>query len=218
MHLESPESALFNIFWVHLLTETYYDQLTQNLYPRGDHIDSDSMYFLLQDDHNVWWDNANTKDIVEDRDAVLGDAFEKAYQEGVETFGSDFTEWNWGDLHTITFRNPTLGNSGISLIENIFNRGPFPTSGSESVVNKTCWSANEPYQVGCIPALRQIVDLGNLGNSLMIHSLGQSGHPGHQFYDHFINPWRLFEYHPSNWERSDAEAGDHDLLILMPET
>ncbi len=68
----------------------------------------------------------------------------------------------------------------------------------------------------CIPALRQVVDLGDLGNSQMIHNLGQSGHPGHRYYDHFIDPWRYFEYHPSNWEHEDAEAGEHDLLVLEP--
>jgi penicillin amidase len=120
-------------------------------------------------------------------------------------------------LHTITFRNATLGESGISLIENIFNRGPFPTNGSESVVNKTCWSTTgENYQVVCIPALRQIVDLNDLGNSRMIHSVGQSGHPMDPHYDDFIDTWRFLEYHPSNWNREDAESGNADVLILEP--
>jgi penicillin amidase len=115
-----------------------------------------------------------------------------------------------------TFRNATLGQSGIGVIEDIFNRGPYATNGSESVIQKTCWSANEPYEVDCIPALRQVIDLGDLSNSLMIHSVGQSGHPMHRYYDHFIDPWRNFEYHPSNWERGEAESGSSDTLILEP--
>ena len=103
-----------------------------------------------------------------------------------------------------------------SFVENIFNRGPYPTGGSESVIQKTCWSAAKPYEVICIPALRQVIDLGDLGKSRMIHSLGQSGHPGHRYYDHFVDPWRFFEHHPSNWERADIEAGEHDLLRLEP--
>ncbi len=216
MRMDSPEAALFNIFWVHLIAETFNDQLPANHYPGGGHTTSDTMYFLLQDPSNTWWDDITTPDMVEYRDAILVRSFESAYAEGVDKFGDDLDSWRWGELHTITYRNPTLGNSGIAFIENIFNRGPFPTHGSETVVQKTCWSTNSPYQVQCIPALRQVIDLGDLSNSRMVHSFGQSGHPMHRFYDNFIDDWRLFAYHPSNWARPDAEAGDHDVLVLKP--
>ncbi len=216
MVMDSPEAALYSTFWVHLLAGIFHDQLPPDLYPSGNHITSDSVYFLLQEPDNVWWDDITTPDHVEDRDGILGKAFEEAYVEGVELFGDDLSEWRWGDLHTITFRNATLGQSGIGVIEDIFNRGPYATNGSESVIQKTCWSANEPYEVGCIPALRQVIDLGDLSNSIMIHSVGQSGHPMHRYYDHFIDPWRNFEYHPSNWERGEAESGSSETLILEP--
>jgi penicillin amidase len=216
MHMDSPEAALYNIFWVHLLAGIFQDQLPPDLYPTGNHIDMDTVYFLLPEVNHIWWDDITTPDRVETRDDILSRAFENAYAEGVEIFGDDLDQWSWGDLHTITFRNATLGNSGITFIENIFNRGPFATSGSESVIQKTCWSANQPYEVFCIPALRQVIDLGNLSNSRMIHSVGQSGHPGHPQYDNFIDPWRTFEYHPSNWRRADVEAGGHDVLTLEP--
>lgn len=216
MHMDSPEAALYNIFWVQLIAETFHDQLPEDLYPSGNHATRDTFYFLLQDAGNPWWDDITTPDRIEDRYAILVRAFEQAYAGGVKEFGRDFTDWRWGDLHTTTFRNATLGSSGIGLIENIFNRGPFATSGSESVIQKTGWNANNPYQVTSIPALRQIVDLGNLSDSLMIQSVGQSGHPMHPRYDDFIDLWRLFEYHPSNWSRADTESGDYDLLELKP--
>jgi penicillin amidase len=216
MVMDSPEAALFNIFWVHLLQDVYADQIPEKYMPRGESYSSDMIYALLQKPDSDWWDDKRTLEVVENRDAILRKAFEEAYTEGVDTLGSDLSQWRWGDLHTITFRNATLGNSGISLIENIFNRGPFPTNGSESVVQKTCWSTNDPYQVGCIPALRQVIDLGDLSNSQMIHSVGQSGHPMSPFYDNFIDDWRNFRYHASNWTRAEAEAGKHELLTLQP--
>ncbi len=216
MTMDSSEAAIFNIFWVHLLADTFHDQLPASQYPSGNHQDADAVYFLLQQPDSPWWDNLATPDRTESRDDILVKAFQGAYMEGVEKFGTDVGEWRWGELHTIHFKHATLGRSGISLIENIFNRGPFPTNGSESVVQKTCWSANSPYQVGCIPALRQVIDLGDLSNSRMIHSLGQSGHPMHPQYDNFIVAWRTFEYHSSNWQRGQAEALSHDLLVLEP--
>jgi penicillin amidase len=216
MGMDSAQAALFNIFWKHLLEAVFHDQLSPEISPYGGHTASDIVYFLLQEPDNLWWDDVTTPDAVEKRDDILEAAFLKAWGEGVELFGEYPGEWRWGDLHTITFRNPTLGSSGIAVIEDIFNRGPYPTSGSESVIQKTCWTANDPYHVTCIPALRQVIDLGDLAGSKMIHSLGQSGHPGHRFYDNFIDPWRFFDYHPSNWERENIEAGDHDLLRMEP--
>ena len=216
MLINSPEAVLFSEFWVRLISDTFNDQLPPDLYPRGDHETSDVVYNLLKNTQNGWWDDVSTPDRREDRDFILQKAFEEAYQEGMKRYGEDFNKWRWGNLHTITFRNATLGKSGIRLIENIFNRGPFPTNGSETVIQKTCWNVNVSFEVSCIPALRQIVDLANLENSLMIHSVGQSGHPANKFYDNFIEMWRTFQYHPSNWERASAEADPFDLLILEP--
>ncbi len=216
MRMDSPEAALFNIFWKRLLEETYTDQVPANFRPNGNHEISDAMYFLLQQPGKVWWDKLDSAETLETRDDILKRSFQAAYTEGLERFGSDFNQWRWGDLHTIFYRHATLGRSGIKLIEDIFNRGPFPTHGSESVPQKTCWNATRGYEVTCIPALRQVIDLGNLGNSRMIHSLGQSGHPLHPMYDHLIDDWRNFRYHASNWERQQVESGPHDILTLEP--
>jgi penicillin amidase len=216
MVIESPEGAMYALFWTQLVTEIFHDKLSEKLWPWGGHPTEDAVYFMLQDENSWWWDDNATTDRVETRDDTLKSAFEQAYTAGVEEFGADLNDWGWGELHTIYFEHATLGKSGISVIENIFNRGPFPTNGSESVVQKTCWSVNEPYDIFCIPALRQVIDLGNLSNSLMIHSVGQSGHPYHPHYDDFIELWRTFQYHPSNWLRTDAETGKYDLLTLEP--
>jgi len=214
---DSSEAALFAFFWQHLLNETYNDQLSEDLYVTGSNIHVDSMYYLLKDEENRWWDDIRTPNILELRDEILERALVQGFEEGVETLGEELDQWRWGDLHQITYRNATLGSSGIGLIEGMFNRGPFATSGSNAdVIQKTCWIANESFDVDCIPALRQVVDLGELGNSTMIHNLGQSGHPKHKHYDDFVDPWRFFEYHPSNWYREDVEAGEHDTLVLEP--
>lgn len=216
MHRDSAEAALYNIFWVRLIANTYNDQLLPDYYPDGADATADSMYHILQDAQAGWWDDVRTADVAETRDDVLLRSLTEAQAEGVATLGEDMNAWKWGDLHTITFRNATLGSSGIGFIENIFNRGPFPTSGSESVPQKTCWNVNNGFEVRCIPALRQIIDLSNLDNSLMIHSVGQSGHPMHPRYDDLIETWRNLQYNPSNWSREAAESGEHELLVLEP--
>ncbi len=160
MLMDSPEAALYALFWTQLNGEIFHDKLSEDLWPWGDHTMEDTVYFLLQDPNSWWWDDRSTAEIIETRDETLQRAFEQAYDAGIEQFGESLDDWRWGDLHTIYFQNATLGKSGIRIIEDIFNRGPFPVNGSESVVNKTCWTVNQPYEVFCIPALRQVIDLG----------------------------------------------------------
>lgn len=214
--LDSAPQLLYAYFWKSLVNEIFADQLSKDLMPSGGTETEDVVYHLLQKPDNAWWDDLATPDIQERRDAILKSAFEKAYQEGVKVYGADLDRWQWGEAHTIYFQNATLGKSGISLIENLFNRGPFPVNGSESVVQKTCWSVSESFEVYCIPALRQVIDLSNLSASQMVHSVGQSGHPMSSHYDDFIEAWRTFSYHPSNWLRSDVEQGKFSLLRLEP--
>jgi penicillin amidase len=217
MPMNSPEAALYNMFWAQLVARTFDDQLPPGQSLGVGTFTSDIIYTLLQDPGSAWWDDVlATPAIVENREDILAQAFSAAYAEGVETLGGDMDKWRWGDLHTVTFRNASLGRSGIGLIENLFNRGPYPTSGSESVPQKTGWAGGGSYEVNSIPALRQVLDLGDLDNSRLIFSVGQSGHPRSDHYDDLIELWRTMQYHPSNWSRAAAEAGQFETLVLTP--
>jgi penicillin amidase len=214
MHMDSPEAALYGYFWVALIRHTLQDELSEDLLP-GDDRPGAIFHNLLQDPGNAWWDDITTKQ-VEKRDDILARAFEDGYKTGVEALGDDLDKWRWGDVHTATFENQTFGQSGIGPIEAIFNRGPVATSGGSSIVNATAWESSDPFNVTSLPSMRQIIDLGDLSNSLMIHTTGQSGHPGHRHYDDFIDPWRFIEYYPTLWQRADVEADSRELLTLMP--
>ena len=86
-------------------------------------------------------------------------------------------------MHASTFRNGTLGESGVGPIEALFNRGPFLTSGGEAVINATGWSVQDGYETNWLPSMRMIVDLSNLNNSVTVHTTGESGHAYHPHYD-----------------------------------
>ncbi|MBW4671786.1 MAG: penicillin acylase family protein [Cyanomargarita calcarea GSE-NOS-MK-12-04C] len=193
--IESPAAAIFEVFWKHLLTDTFHDQLPIEYYPDGGDRWYAVMANLVKQPNSSWWDNRKTA-TVENRDQILRQAFTQAVDELESTQTKDPKNWKWGKLHTITFRNGTLGKSGVAPIEALFNRGSFTTSGNGETVNATRWKANKSYEVTDIPSLRMIVDLGNLENSRAIHTPGQSGHAFHKHYTDMVNPWRQIEYHP----------------------
>ncbi|WP_337884510.1 penicillin acylase family protein [Fischerella thermalis] len=212
---DSTAGAIFAVFWKHLLAETFADQLPQGYLPTGS-----SRWFavireLVKQPNSDWWDNYKTP-VVENRDQIFQQAFAQAVDELERSLSKNVSRWRWGNLHTVTFRNQTLGKSGIAPIEALFNRGPFPSAGGSSIVNATGWNAAKDYTVVSLPSMRMIVDLANWDNSVAIQTTGQSGHAFHRHYDDMIQPWRHFKYHPMLWQQEKVVSSAAKSLILMP--
>jgi penicillin amidase len=213
-HMDSQPAALFNAFFRHLILRTFADEIPAEWVPGGSYA---FVIFenLVEEPTNPWWDDSRTPAIETMEDMMLL-ALQDAYDELLETLGGDPADWTWGALHTITFENETLGRSGITPIEWLFNRGPYRTSGGSSIVNATGASVNRGYEVGGVPSQRMIVDMEDFTNSLSIHTTGQSGHAFHKHYADMVDPWRFIEYHPMLWTREQVEADAEALLILQP--
>ena len=131
--------------------------------------------------------------------------------------GKDPAKWPaWGELHGATLRNQPLGESGISPIEALFNRGPFATGGGESIVNATGWDVGDSFEVNWLPSMRMIVDLGNLSNSLTVHTTGQSGHAFDPHYIDMADLWRNIQYYPMLWNEQAITSNAEAHLRLLP--
>jgi penicillin amidase len=136
--MDQAAPALFNVFWRHLLALTFHDDLPERYWPEGDSRWFTVVRDLVDEPQSAWWDDQMTTE-VETRDEIFQAAVGLAVDELEELQGDEPANWDWGKLHGIVFRNPTLGESGIGLIEGLFNRGPYQTSGTSSVVNDTGW-------------------------------------------------------------------------------
>ena len=218
MDLTPP--AIYNVFWRAVLGRTFHDQIPQDFWPEGDSNWFEIMRRLVQIPDSDWWDDKTTPGI-EKRDDIFSLAFSQAVGELEQVLGKDPSHWQWGDLHTVTFHNQTLGVSGIGPIEAIFNRGPYPTSGGNSIINATGWDAarsdaRTAYQVDWLPSERMIVDLSNLPASLSMNTTGASGHAFNPHYQDLIDMWRTIQYHPMLWERAQVEDASPAHLRLTP--
>jgi penicillin amidase len=216
--IDSASATLFESFWWALLTDTFSDDLPEEYWPAGGSRWYVVMRNLIQQPDSPWWDNKNTADKVETRDDIFAQAFAEATQcqMCIDQFGKDISKWKWGEIHSSTFRNGTLGESGISLIEDLFNRGPFPTSGGKSIVNAAGWTVGESFEVNWLPSEREIVDLSNLNNSLAIYTTGQSGHAYHPHYIDMALPWTQLQYAPMWWEQQSVISDAEGHLQLVP--
>ncbi|HEY8471840.1 MAG TPA: penicillin acylase family protein [Natronosporangium sp.] len=207
---DSPAAAYFNAVWRQLLLLTF-DELPEDYRPAGNGRWFQVVGELLEDPASPWWDRLDTTQ-VETRDDLLARAMVEARRE----LGGDPADWEWGDLHTLTLRDASFGNSGIGPIEAIFNRGPVATAGGSDIVNATAWNAAEGYEVTAVPSMRMVIDLSDLDDARWVQLTGNSGHPYHDNYTDQLELWRTGQLLPWRWHRSSIENEAEATLTLRP--
>ncbi|MBS1249539.1 MAG: Acyl-homoserine lactone acylase QuiP [Chloroflexi bacterium] len=211
MRMDSAPAALYAAFWRNLVEATYADDLPE-FYSLG--VSSRAFEVtrrLVAEPENAWWDDQATEE-VETRADIFRQAFAAAVKEMRKSAGKDPAGWAWGDLHTITFPHQVM--NAFPFLKTAFNRGPYPTSGGNSIVNAVGWDPGQPYVVDWLPSMRMIVDFSDLTRSLAVNTTGQSGHPYHPHYMDMVDLWRDIQYHPMLWAREDVEADAEGLLRL----
>jgi penicillin G amidase len=144
---------------------------------------------LMKQVHNPWWDDVRTPDKIETRDDILLAAMTDARKEITSLMARDTDQWQWGKLHTVQLQNPTLGKSGIKPIERLFNRGPYQVGGGPAVVNAMGFDDRRGYVVTAAPAMRMLIDLGDLDASRWVNQSGVSGHAFARNYDDQTSLW-----------------------------
>jgi penicillin amidase len=169
---------------------------------------------MLRDGNARWWDDTRTP-AAEDRKAIIDRAFREAVDALETRFGANQADWMWGKAHVATFKNQTLGTSGVAPIEALFNRGPFQADGASALVNAVGHRATD-FSVRSVPSMRMVVDLSNLSNSTLIHTTGQSGHAFHPHYDDMIDKWVNGRTNPLLWARDDVIKNGTSVLQLTP--
>ncbi|MCW2831098.1 MAG: penicillin acylase family protein [Aeromicrobium sp.] len=213
---DSPGAAYFNAVWRSLLARTFHDDLPRNQWPDGGERWFSVVATILEDPDSRWWDDVRTRGRQETRDEILAEAMRDARDELTMIQSRDPGEWRWGTMHQLNLVNPTLGDSGVGLVNRLFNRGPSKVGGGAGIVNATSWDAAKGYEATAVPSMRMIVDLADLDRSRWIQLTGSSGHA---FHEHYLDQHDL-------WARGDTlawafgdkavEEATSDTLTLRP--
>jgi len=110
-------------------------------------------------------------------------------------------------MHTATFREPTLGSSGIGPLEWYFNAGPLAVDGADGAIDASYYRLSRAYPdpddpefqplgidglftVTTVPSYRLLIDMSDLDGARLVISTGQSGLPFDRHYTDQIEPWR----------------------------
>ena len=213
LDMDSAPAALYMAFWRNLLNLTFVDDLPEDYNVGVESGAKEIVRNLIAEPDSAWWDDKTTPE-VEARDDIFAAAFAAGLKEIQKLQGKDPANWAWGDLHTITFHNQVM--SSFPFIANAFDRGPYPTAGGAAIVNATGWDESAPYVVDWLPSMRMIVDMGDLTNSLVVNTTGQSGHPYHPNYIDQADLWRNIQYRPMLWAQADVEADAEGHMRFIP--
>jgi penicillin amidase len=161
---------------------------------------------LLQDPRSIWWDDRSTKDVREDRDAILRASLGAAYTRVVKQYGEPGASWRWerarvANIHHL-LRLPALSRLGIPM-----QSGPgtlSPSSGDGT--HGASW--------------RMVVELGDEVRAWGTYPGGQSGNPVSRRYDDRLKHWAAGELDTLRFPHTAADLSGKTLtstLNLTPE-
>ncbi len=156
-----------------------------------------------------WFNNINTPE-EESRDDIILQSFRETVQELKELTGAGPADWQWGDLHTITFEHLMGEVPGVSLI---FNRGPYPVGGGPLTPANMSYDPADPFAVILSAPWRYVVDMGDK-TGYDVLGPGISGHPLSPHYDDQAEMWLNMEYKPYLFDPADIRNLENRLTML----
>jgi penicillin amidase len=173
----------------------------------------DALEGVLERNDTWWCDDKTTADKSESCEQMSGTALTRALDELQQRFGADISAWRWGDAHIA--RGEHRPFSRIKALAPLFELR-VPTGGDTYTLNvgrvgvKPDATTGELYLNEHAPSLRAIYDLGDLSQSRVMQSTGQSGLPWLRHYRSFVGPWARVEY-VSLWQSQQSKT-----LALSP--
>lgn len=208
-------TTLFHVFLTHLLRNIFLDKMGEAMFLKYifvANIPYRVVPVLMHNPSSDWFDAKSTPQI-ETRDVIIRKSLEQAIQELKVSLGGEMKTWQWGLIHTITFRHPFGSRPPLGAV---FNIGPFPIGGSGTTVNNGEYYLANPYQVILGPSTRQIVDFSDLDGALSVIPTGQSGQPMHDHYSDQTPLWLSGEYHTMPLDSAHVAAATRHTLRLLP--
>lgn len=219
-----PVGAIYNVFFVYLVKNIYYDELGDDVFTDFLAIGSfpyNSTLKLLkenEEESGVWFDNINTS-AKETKNDIIRKSFIEALDYLKNRFNTDDVNlWRWGELHKLKFMH-LLGSA--SALDPTFNIGPYEIGGDQTTINNSEYNFNDAYKNGKFddilgPSMRMITDMSDIRHSLSVNSTGQSGQPIHPNYQDQTRMWIYGEYKRMVMDEFEMINKRFHLVTLMP--
>ena len=138
--------------------------------------------------------------------AILLETLTASLAEIQQRFGSDESEWKWGNLHKAYFVHP-LHVASLDL-------PPHSRPGDGYTVNAT---GGPNFSQAHGASYREVIDLDDWDRSVTTNVPGESGVPGNTHYGDLIDGWANGDYHQLPFSRHAVEAAAEERMVFLPD-
>jgi penicillin amidase len=219
-------AAYYNAVWSSLLDLTFDDELPKDLRADGGDQWMEATTQLLAKPRAAWWDDRRTAGVTEGQSEILRKALVDARLDLTRELGKDPSDWEWGQLHTLTLTHQVLGGEDVpGIVRQLFNRGPIEMPGGSAIVDANGWDASkglddasrsEAFKVDWAPSMRMVVDLSNFDRSRWVNQTGNSGHAFADHYNDQSKAWAKNELFDWPFSPGAVKEAGGDELTLVP--
>jgi penicillin amidase len=215
--LDHIEPTIYYRFIYHLTKNLVGDELGPEVYKAFEHNTNfkRNLASLIRKESSPWWDDITTPTQKETRTEILARSLNEAVAALEAQLGTDTAQWQWKRVHTLEHKHP-LGI--LPLVGKYFNVGPLPAPGGRETINNLDFMIDSTgkYPVTYGPALRRIIDFGDLENGRSVLPTGQSGY---FMSKHYADQAQLFVEggsRPERMNRADIERVKTGRTLLKP--
>lgn len=218
--------AIFLTFFDKLMKNIYLDEMGEDLFNQYvflANVPYRNVLELLEKPNSIWFDKVRTNS-VESRDEIIRKSLADALDELEKRISKDLKYWQWGTLHTVTFKHPFSGASWI--LDELINIGPYEISGDGTTIFNTeyAFSASieeyplfrhDPFDCELGPSMRFIYDFAKPDEFYLILTTGQSGNV---LSDHYKDQTELFlngKYMKIRTDKASTTNQRNSLLRLL---
>ncbi len=178
-------------------------------------IPKNSYHTFIANAGSPWWDNKNTPDKTESREAIVEQAAIRTITLLGKTCGKNPESWTWGKIHTLTHPH-ALG--AVKPLDYFFNIGPFAVDGGSEVINNLHYKLENTgyFHVDGGPALRKVSDFSDIENGITVSPTGQSGNLMSPHYSDQATMFATGKTRKMMMNRQEIERTSTNKLVLKP--
>ncbi len=221
---DAQTPAIYAMFFEYLLQNTLKDDLGESLYNEFvfvANIPYRVMERLLKENTSEIFDDIRTPQ-KETREMVLRKSLVDALSRLERLYGKDIKNWQWGNLHHVTFKHAFHGNSSVA--DHIVDIGPFPIGGDGTTICNSEYHffqyngdipqfKSKPFDDVLGPSMRYLYDFSNPDVMLFVQPTGQSGITTSIHYKDMTEAWLNGKYFSIRTDNASIQKNTNKLTL-----
>jgi len=222
----STAASIFDLFILNLTRNTLEDDIGPQAYEALVELGYIPVQIITRMifENSTFFNRIDTPQ-TETREDMIRLSMQETIEQFREMFGDEPFDWRWENVNTITLSPQLLGEAARDpeapgvfrlIVNNLFNKGPYPVHGNSMTVNKAEYSWNRPFNVKLGPSIRRIVNFETPGRSLSVLPTGQSGNPLSTHYGDQTQMWLDGRYRYIYHDNTFFQQASYQTMRLNP--